>query len=200
MPSEWAKRIECWDSLKEIRIEPTNPMLPELHDRLELPEMEIETESSEPIEVVDTDRGIDSLILRIRPMFGRSDKLPKDELTRKLSEIFGYASNEGKAQEEVENIVRAAVQRSILETEDGEYALVSRAISDYPRESLKEQFLASLNGNGWIERSEAIPRFARWLGFRRTGPNIEDSARSAINGLIRADRLEKMGSKIRRKG
>jgi hypothetical protein len=76
---------------------------------------------------------------------------------------------------------------------------VSRNIADYPREVLKDQFLASLNGNGWTERNESIPRFACWLGFRRTGPNIEDAARSAINGLIRSDRLEKMGSQIRRK-
>ena len=54
--------------------------------------------------------------------------------------------------------------------------------------------LASLNGTNWTERSESIPRFARWLGFKRTGPNIEDAARSVINGLIRADKLEKTGS------
>jgi hypothetical protein len=38
----------------------------------------------------------------------------------------------------------------------------------------------------------------RWLGFKRTGPNIEDAAWSVINSLIRADRLEKTGSQIRR--
>jgi hypothetical protein len=172
-------------------------MIPELRDRFKLPEAEIETESPEATGV---DRGIDGLILRIRPMFGRSDMLTKEEVASKLWEVLGYASDEDKGDEEVEDVVRAAVQRSILQKEDGGYALVSRTISEYPREILKEQFLASLNGNGWIERSEAIPRFARWLGFRRTGPNIEDSARSVINGLIRADRLEKMGSKIRRRG
>jgi hypothetical protein len=91
------------------------------------------------------------------------------------------------------------VRRSILQSDDDGYALVSRNIADYPRDVLKDQFLASLNGNTWTERAESISRFARWLGFRRTGPNIEDAARSAINGLIRADRLEKMGSQIRRR-
>ena len=42
--------------------------------------------------------------------------------------------------------------------------------------------------------------FARWLGFRRTGPYIEDAAKSLINGLIREDRLESEGSEIRRRG
>ena len=91
-----------------------------------------------------------------------------------------------------------AVRRGILEDGGSEFSLVARNISDYPREVLKDQFLASLNGSNWTERSESIPRFARWLGFRRTGPNIEDAARSVINSLIRGDRLEKMGSQIRR--
>jgi hypothetical protein len=91
------------------------------------------------------------------------------------------------------------MRRGILENRDGGFALLARNISEYEREMLKDQFLACLDGNKWIERNECIPRFARWLGFRRTGPNIEDTARSVINGLIREDRLEKMGSQIRRK-
>jgi hypothetical protein len=200
MPSEWAKKVECWDSLKEIRIEPTDPMPLELQASPKSTRDAIEAESFEQAEVSDTDRGIDSLILRVRPLFGRSDAMTKDELVNKLSELLGYSASEDKAQDEIENLIRAASRRCIVQEEDGGYALVSRAIADYPREVLKEQFFASLNGSGWIERSEAIPRFARWLGFKRTGPNIEDAARSAINSLIRNDRLERMGSQIRRKG
>jgi hypothetical protein len=158
-----------------------------------------EPENPEPGETFGVDRDIDSLILRIRPLFGRVDVLRRDELVEKFSEILGYPLADSKAQEESEKVIQTAVRRSILREEDGGYGLVSRNISNYPKEVLKEQFLASLNGNSWAERNESIPRFARWLGFRRTGPNIEDAARYAINGLIRADRLEKMGSQIRRK-
>ena len=198
MPSEWAKKVECWDSLKEMTLETPTPLPPELRARVSSQDA-IEPEHFEPIDNVSTDRDVDSLILRIRPIFGRMDVLTRDELAGKLLEILGYPLTDSKARDEAENVIRTAVRRGILEGEDGRYALLSRNISDYPREVLKEQFLASLNGSGWTERSESIPRFARWLGFRRTGPNIEDAARSAINSLIRGDRLEKMGSQIRRK-
>ncbi len=68
---------------------------------------------------------------------------------------------------------------------------------DYEREFQKENFLSAI-GRTWIEREDAIRLFARWLGYARTGPIIEDAARSLINGLIREGRLEKDGDRIRR--
>ena len=198
MPSEWAKKVECWDSLREINLESPIPLPPELRARVPA-EYGPEPEKSETDETLSADRDVDSLILRIRPIFGRVDILTRDELVAKLADALGYSPAEGIGQEEAGNVIRTAVRRCILQEEDGGYAMVSRNIADYSREVLKDQFLASLNGSGWAERSESIPRFARWLGFRRTGPNIEDAARSAINSLIRGDRLEKMGSQIRRK-
>ena len=73
-----------------------------------------------------------------------------------------------------------------------------RSIEQYEREFLKDQFLASLGGPQWTERDEAIRGLARWLGFRRTGPSIDETARSLINGLIRQGRLESDGALIRR--
>ena len=57
-----------------------------------------------------------------------------------------------------------------------------------------------MRGWGWTERDDSIRMFARWLGYRRTGPWIDEAARSLINGLIRQDRLESDGSRIRRIG
>lgn len=68
------------------------------------------------------------------------------------------------------------------------------------RDTLKDQFLAALDGRNWQEREAAIVAFARWLGFRRTGPKIEEAAASLINGLLREGRMEKDGSRIRRNG
>jgi hypothetical protein len=73
-------------------------------------------------------------------------------------------------------------------------------IEDYERAFLKDQFLASMHGLGWNDRDASIRRFARWLGFRRAGPAIDDAARSIIKGLIRDDRLESNGTQIRRTG
>lgn len=68
------------------------------------------------------------------------------------------------------------------------------------RDFVKKQFLAAISDGGrvWIERDEAAVRFARWFGFRNTGPRIKETAKSLINGLIRVGRLEYDGSCIRR--
>jgi hypothetical protein len=197
MPSEWAKRLECWDTIRETKLGPPAGSPPELHATASV----VEPEGGETVDIPDgSDSGndISSLILRLRPFFARKEVLRREELTTKLAEIIGCPVTDPRAQQETESLIQAAVHRSILQDGGEEVSLLARNISEYPREILKEQFLASLNGHAWTERSESIPRFARWLGFRRTGANIEDAARSVINSLIRADRLEKTGSQIRR--
>jgi hypothetical protein len=197
MPSEWAKRVECWDAVREAKLELPARLPPELRAQITPPN----ENGFDPIDVGemnDTESDLSSLILRLRPLFAREETLSRGALSTRLAELMGYATLEPKAKADTENIVQAAVKRGILQEEGDDISLFARNISDYPREVLKEQFLASMNGSNWTERSESIPRFARWLGFKRTGPNIEDAARSVINSLIRADRLERMGSQIRR--
>src|SRR5262249_24891079 len=103
-------------------------------------------------------------------------------------------------QEEIDSAIRTAARRSILENRGDKLALCTRSIADYKRDALKDQFLASMQGHARAERDESIRRFARWLGFRRTGPSIDYAARSVINGLIRDGRLESYGSQLRRRG
>ena len=68
-----------------------------------------------------------------------------------------------------------------------------------PREG-GEHRPTAMPGRSWMERDEAIRRFAVWLGFRRASPFIDGATRSVINGLIRDGRLEARGSLIRRTG
>jgi hypothetical protein len=90
------------------------------------------------------------------------------------------------------------VRRGILKNEGGMLSLLARSIEKYERSFLKEQFLAAIQ-RGWIVRDEAIRCFSRWMGFARTGPTIEDTARSLIKGLLREDLLQADGSEsIRR--
>lgn len=197
MPSEWAKRVECWDAVREAKLEVPQDLPPEVS----APTAPEDGNGCDPIDVGDVNEAetdLSSLILRLRPLFAREASLRRDDLATRIAELIGYRATDPKAQADTENVIQAAIKRGILLDEGGDITLLGRSISEYPREVLKEQFLASLNGNAWMERSESIPRFARWLGFRRTGPNIEDAAKSVINSLIRADRLEKMGSQIRR--
>jgi hypothetical protein len=197
MPSEWAKRLECWDTIRETKFDAPAEIPPELHAPEALAGREV-GDLGDVVDVRHTGNDVGSLILRLRPLFSRVEFLNRTDLTARLAEMMGYPTTDPKAQFDTDNIIQAAVRRGILEDGGEEFSLVARNISDYPKEMLKVQFLASLNGSNWTERSESIPRFARWLGFRRTGPNIEDAARSVINSLIRGDKLEKMGSQIRR--
>ena len=137
-------------------------------------------------------------MLHVRPLFAKAETLRRNDLAAKLAELMGCSVGDPKAQIDADNLIQAAVRRGILQDGGDQISLLGRNISDYPRDVLRDQFLASLNGNNWTERSDSIPRFARWLGFKRTGPHIEDAARSVINSLIRGDKLEKMGSQIRR--
>lgn len=65
---------------------------------------------------------------------------------------------------------------------------------------LKSQFLAAISEHGrvWTAREDAIRAFARWLGFRRSGSVIDETARKLINRLLRDGRLQKDGDSILR--
>lgn len=142
----------------------------------------------------------DDLICRIRLLFADGHERERETAIEALARELGYQRTGGQIHDELDNALRTAARRGIVTSEHGTVCLFVRTIEQYDREFLKEQFLASLLGRQWIEREDAIRAFARWMGFRRTGPAIEDSARSLINGLLREDRLESDGSQIRRSG
>ncbi|MDI4235560.1 hypothetical protein OZ411_22390 [Bradyrhizobium sp. Arg237L] len=144
----------------------------------------------------DLDR--EELICRIRHLFGDGQGRERDAAIDALARELGYQRTGARVYDELDNAMRAAARRGITTSERGVIRLFARAIEDYDRDFLKEQFLASLQGRQWAVREEAIRSFARWMGFRRTGPAIEDAARSLINGLLREGRLESGGSEIRR--
>ena len=90
-----------------------------------------------------------------------------------------------------------AIRRGIVVNEEGQLSLGASDLREYDRNSMKSDFLGAI-GRNWLERDDAIRLFARWLGYARTGPVIEEIARSLINGLLREGRLEKEGDRLRR--
>ncbi|CAN5478777.1 hypothetical protein BH20ACI3_BH20ACI3_02160 [soil metagenome] len=72
-----------------------------------------------------------------------------------------------------------------------------RTINDYSRDELVNALLKGM-GKKWWTRDDAIRDAARRLGFRRTGRQIRDAFKSAINGAIRRGLLEYEGDMIRR--
>src|SRR5262249_26099104 len=139
-----------------------------------------------PADFVDSDTDHDDLICTIRQIFRHAEiRSHEDIITAMLESSDSTSLPNGKSQEEFDGVIRAAIRRGILEHKNGGLALFGRTIGDYDRSFLKDQFIASMHGHDWMERNESIRRFARWLGFRRTGPFIDEAARSLINGLIR---------------
>jgi hypothetical protein len=116
---------------------------------------------------------------------------------RHLAAALGYRRLGPHIREVLDSDLLTAVRRGILQNECGQLSLFCRSIEHYERDFLKDQFLASL-GRIWTVREDAIEGFARFLGFARTGRVIEDTARSLINGLLRENRLETDGPRLRR--
>jgi hypothetical protein len=142
----------------------------------------------------------DELICAVRQLFNDGSVRDRDTAIGDLAGQVGFTRVGGRIRESLDNTVRTAVRRGILEKNGSGLRLQARSLEEYDRTFLKDQFLASLQGKAWTEREDAVQGFARWMGFRRTGSTIADTARSLINGLIREERLESDGSRIRRCG
>jgi hypothetical protein len=141
----------------------------------------------------------EELICLVRQTFADGAERDRKSAIVELARTLGYQLGT-RIDEELDNTLRTAVRRGILEGGNGMLKLAVGSIEHYDRVHLKDQFLASLSGHRWVDRDDAIRAFARWRGFRRTGSSIDDTARSLINGLIREGRIESDGGMIRRSG
>jgi hypothetical protein len=164
-----------------------------------------EPESADPDEEAERSISIDDvdadeLMCAARQLFNDGTVRNRDTAIGDLAGQVGFARVGSRIRESLDNAVRTAVRRGILENNGSGLRIHARSLEEYDRAFLKDQFLASLQGKAWTEREDAVQGFARWMGFRRTGSTIADTARSLINGLIREERLESDGSRVRRCG
>ena len=199
MVSEWAKKQECWDEIRDAKIEIPIPAPAELA-RMSPDSKAVDAAIPSPNVGTPSDTDRADLICSIRQLFRSAEVRSRGEIVAELRAVAAELGNTDQVEEEIESAIRTAARRSILESRGDKLTLCTRNIADYRRDALKDQFLGSMQGHAWAERDESIRRFARWLGFRRTGPSIDDAGRSVINGLIRDGRLESNGSQIRRRG
>ena len=140
----------------------------------------------------------DDLMCAIRQLCTDGTVRERDPAIAELSRELGFMRTGSRIFETLDNAIRTAVRRGVVENSGSGLRIQSRSIEDYDRGFLKDQFLASLQGKSWTDREVAIRGFARWMGFKRTGPAIDETSRSLINGLIRDGRLESEGGDIRR--
>ncbi|MHC2432726.1 AIPR family protein [Bradyrhizobium sp. USDA 4451] len=197
---EYCKQEACWNAVSKADFVVPQQLGPEVR-RISGPlsRKTLPTDDSKSYRPSTTIVERDDAILYLRQLVdgGANDR---EGLIAGLARLSGFERVGSRAREEMANVVRTGVRRRILKSNGEQISVGARTISEYDRDFLKDQFLASMQGRSWTERSESIRAFARWLGFRRTGPYIEEAAKSLINGLIREGRLESEGSEIRRKG
>jgi AIPR protein len=201
MPSEWAKKKECWLAIKEMELEIASPAPPEVRpsDR----DSDGDSRRSEKADDHEEVSGVidrDEVILDIRQLFGRGGARARDEAIVELARHMGYRRTGARIREALDGALRVAVRRGILINNEEGLVIATQNIADYGRDVLSEQFLESMPSRSWIDVDDGIRGFARWLGFRRTGPNIDGTVRSLIGSLIRDGSLESNGSQIKRRG
>ena len=158
------------------------------------PPAEPAAEASVPIDQIDRT----AVFQVIRQVFSEGPPRERDAAIRDVARAVGYRRTGARIHAILHTDLLTAVRRGILENTGGALRLLARSITDFDRDFLKQQFLAAI-GRPWIDRDTATRDFCRWLGFARTGPLIEDTARSLIHGLLREGRLEASGAELIRR-
>jgi hypothetical protein len=139
------------------------------------------------------------LACAVRSVFADGEPRPRDRAIRDLAVSLGFRRVGANIRGRMDNALRTAVRRGILENSTEGLSISNASIRAYHKDDLQKQFLASLRGRGWTGRDEAILNFARWLGFARTGGVITQKAESTVRDLIRQGRLERGRRSIRRR-
>jgi hypothetical protein len=152
--------------------------------------------ASKPVAIDDLSRR--DVMSTLRELFAGGTRMDREEALRALQAHYGWERLGPKVRRELEGDLLAAVKRGILQNERGELSLATRSMADYTKAECKQHFLAAQD-RAWVSREEAIRTWARYLGFRRAGPQIQELGRSVINGLIREGRLEADGISMIRK-
>lgn len=202
---EYCKQAACWNAVQPMEFKFRAVLPPEVRSvtrpsRIDAANDPVDIEDLRDRRAAEDDSLKDDRILSIRQLFNGSGVRSRDDIITELARLSGYSRTSARIREDMENTIRTAVRRGILVSNEDGLAIQAHTITEFDKEFLKEQFLASMRGRGWTERDDSIRMFARWLGYRRTGPWIEEAARSLINGLIRQSRLESDGTRIRRIG
>jgi len=140
---------------------------------------------------------VDEVLLYIRDVVKGSDPIPREDAIREIATLLGAERVGSRIRDLIEGMLNSASRRFIIETRDGGLVACTRSIEDYHRDFLKTALKAVI-GRTWTDEDAAIRAATRYLGFRRTGPKISKAFKSAINGLLRQNELERDGGVLRR--
>ncbi len=146
--------------------------------------------------IIDASETEDVLAI-IRDVITTSDPMPREDAIKEIATQLGAERVGARIRDFIDGMLNTASRRLIIETRDGGLLACTRSIDDYHRDFLKATLKAVI-GHTWTDESDALRAAARHLGFRRTGPKIERAFKSAINGLLRQNELERNGHALRR--
>jgi hypothetical protein len=141
---------------------------------------------------------VDDVLAVIRDVVSGAAPMPREDVIKDIATHLGAERVGARIRDFIDGMLNTASRRYIIETRDGGLVASARSIDDYHRDFLKTALKAVI-GRTWTDEDEAIRAATRYLGFRRTGPKIERAFKSAINGLLRQDELERDGRALRRR-
>lgn len=129
----------------------------------------------------------------IRDVFSQGGSLDRETAIREVSQALGFQRLGKNIRTAIAGELRAAWRRGILDHSGGAFSLTATSVTEYTREHLIDTLLAAI-GTSWWTRSDAVIAAARYLGFRRTGKNIQAAFKSVINAAVRRGLIERNGT------
>lgn len=113
----------------------------------------------------------------------------RKDLIRQTARALGHARTSPRIAETLDGAVRLAVRRGIAINDSGNLRLLARRISDYDHEFLKQHLFSCLT-KVWCCKTDVPLRFARSLGFARTGAKLEELVWTLMASLRRAGSVQ----------
>lgn len=111
--------------------------------------------------------------------------LARADLLRQTARHLGLVRMGPRIHKALDDAVRRAVRRGIAENTKGDLSLVAKGIQGYDRGFLKQHLLGVVSGPWW-DKAEVPLRFARYLGFARVGPKLDETVWSLMRSLVRS--------------
>jgi Type ISP C-terminal specificity domain len=128
----------------------------------------------------------------IRAVMTREGALARADLIRHTAWELGFTRTGPRIAKALESAIRLATKRGIASNERGTLSLVASKIDGYDRDFLKQHLLSCIT-KAWCDKAEVPLRFARELGFARTGPTIEETVWSLMRALQRGELVQTEG-------
>lgn len=142
------------------------------------------------------DLPVEEILPVVRDVVGSSEVVEREEAIRQIAQALGAERTGSRIRDTIEAALNTASRRYIIYSDSSGLRPYCRTIDHYKRDDLKN-VLRAVMGRTWTDEDEAIRAGARYLGFRRTGSQIEKAFRSAIKGGLRQGSFERSGRMLR---